>query len=610
MKILQMHTEFIEYTPVKKEIAGAEEADSKTAREDDIVVLFTAVEKGDDGALAKQAVEEAADFLGKLGTKRVMIYPFAHLSQNLASPRDALGVLLEMEEGARARGLDVRRAPFGWTKALQVKVKGHPLAEMSRSYSHEKGAPPPPAARPKRELTEAEAMARLKRSDFVNLPETDHRIIGERLDLFSFQEVSPGMVYLHEKGLMLRNLLVDYLREELRKGGYQEVSTPSLANTALWQVSGHTAHYRENMFLTALGTEEMGMKPMNCPSHFLIYKSRKWSFRELPVRYATFDPLFRNELSGVASGLFRVKALSQDDAHVVAMEGQAEEELSKMLGMMERVYGVFGLEYKVKISTRPDDSMGTEEEWKRATDTLIRVVKSKGWKYEIKDKEGNFYSPKIDVDIRDSLGREWQCGTFQLDLQMPKRFRLAYKVKEKVGAFYGPKLDVDVKDSMGREWQNSTIQLDYQLPQRFRLTYAGSDGKEHTPVVLHRTILGSLERFMGILLEHYKGSLPVWLSPVQARVIPLSDENAAYARGVLDALTEGGVRAEGDFDSGTIGAKIRDAQLQKIPYALVVGKKEEGSKTVAVRARGGEQTFGVKVDEFVARVKAESAAHR
>ena len=565
MKILQMHTDFIEYTPVKKEIAGAEEADPKTAREDDIVVLFTAVEKGDDGALAKQAVEEAADFLGKLGTKRVMIYPFAHLSQNLASPRDALGVLLEMEEGARARGLDVRRAPFGWTKALQVKVKGHPLAEMSRSYSHEKGAPPPPAARPKRELTEAEAMARLKRSDFVNLPETDHRIIGERLDLFSFQEVSPGMVYLHEKGLRLRNLLVDYLREELRKGGYQEVSTPSLANTALWQVSGHTAHYRENMFLTALGTEEMGMKPMNCPSHFLIYKSRKWSFRELPVRYATFDPLFRNELSGVASGLFRVKALSQDDAHVVAMEGQAEEELSKMLGMMERVYGVFGLEYKVKISTRPDDSMGTEEEWKRATDTLIRVVKSKGWKYEIKDKEGNFYSPKIDVDIRDSLGREWQCGTFQLDLQMPKRFRLAY---------------------------------------------TGSDGKEHTPVVLHRTILGSLERFMGILLEHYKGSLPVWLSPVQARVIPLSDENAAYARGVLDALTEGGVRAEGDFDSGTIGAKIRDAQLQKVPYALVVGKKEEGSKTVAVRARGGEQTFGVKVDEFVARVKAESAAHR
>jgi threonyl-tRNA synthetase len=236
-----------------------------------------------------------------------------------------------------------------------------------------------------------------------------------------------------------------------------------------------------------------------------------------------------------------------------------------MLDMMQRVYRVFGLEYKVKISTRPDDYMGTDDEWKRATDTLIKVVKGKGWAYEIKEKEGNFYSPKIDVDIKDSLGREWQCGTFQLDLQMPKRFKLAY---------------------------------------------TGSDGKEHTPVVLHRTILGSLERFMGIMLEHYRGALPVWLCPVQARVIPLSDEHLPYAKGVLDAVRMGGVRAEGDFDSGTMGAKIRDAQLQKVPYMLVVGKKEEGSKTVAVRTRGGEQTFGVGVDDFCSRVRGEVAAFK
>ncbi|HKT21481.1 MAG TPA: threonine--tRNA ligase, partial [Nitrososphaerales archaeon] len=347
--------------------------------------------------------------------------------------------------------------------------------------------------------------------------------------------------------------------------GYREVTTPSLANTALWQVSGHTAHYRDNMFLTSLGDEELGMKPMNCPSHFLIYRTRKWSFRELPVRYAAFDPLYRNELSGVASGLFRVKILTQDDAHIIATEDQAEGELAKMLGLMERVYTTFGLQYKVKISTRPDDSMGSDEEWERATGTLIRVVKSKGWTYEIKEKEGNFYSPKIDVDIRDSLGREWQCGTFQLDLQMPKRFKLAY---------------------------------------------TGSDGKEHTPVVLHRTILGSLERFMGVMLEHYKGVLPVWLSPVQATVIPLSDEHLTYARDVLGSLVAGGVRAEGDFASGTMGAKIRNAQLLKVPYMLVVGKKEEDSKTVAVRTRAGEQTFGVQVDDFVARVGAEVAAHR
>ncbi|MDG7012677.1 MAG: threonine--tRNA ligase [Nitrososphaerota archaeon] len=566
MKILQMHADFIEYTPIKKEIRAAEEADPRTVREEGIVVLFTAFEAGDDAALVKQAVTEAKEFLARLGTTRVMIYPFAHLSQNLAPPGEALQLLLTMEKDAAGAGLEVRRAPFGWTKALQIKVKGHPLAEMSRSYGGG-AAPARPQAKgtPKRELTDAEAMGRLRRSDFVGLPEGDHRTIGERLDLFSFQEVSPGMVYLHAKGLVLRNLLVDFLRAELIKGGYQEVSTPTLANTALWQVSGHSAHYKDNMFLTALGDEEMGLKPMNCPSHFLIYRSRKWSFRELPVRYAAFDPLFRNELSGVSSGLFRVKSLTQDDAHVIATEEQAEGELAKMLEMMERVYGTFGLQYKVKISTRPDDSMGTDDEWERATGTLIRAVKSKGWPYEIKEKEGNFYSPKIDVDVKDSLGREWQCGTFQLDFQMPKRFKLSY---------------------------------------------TGSDGKEHTPVVLHRTILGSLERFMGVVLEHYRGSLPVWLSPVQARVIPLSDEHLPYATAVLSSLVSAGVRAEGDFGSGTMGGKIRDAQLQKIPYMLVVGKKEEASRSVAVRTRGGEQTFGVSVGDFAARLKEEAAAHR
>ncbi|MDG7027977.1 MAG: threonine--tRNA ligase, partial [Nitrososphaerota archaeon] len=407
--------------------------------------------------------------------------------------------------------------------------------------------------------------ARLKKSEYANLPETDHRVIGERLDLFSFQEVSPGMVYLHQKGLALRDALVGFLRQEYAKGGYQEVSTPALANTALWQVSGHSAHYKDNMFLTSLGNEEMGMKPMNCPSHFLIYKTRKWSFRELPVRYAAFDPLYRNELSGVASGLFRVKSLSQDDAHIICTEEQAEGEVAKLLDLMEKVYGVFGLAYKAKISTRPDDSMGSDEEWERATSTLTRAMESRGWKYEVKEKEGNFYSPKIDVDVKDSLGREWQCGTFQLDLQMPKRFRLAY---------------------------------------------TGSDGKEHTPVVIHRAILGSLERFMGIILEHYKGALPVWLSPVQARVIPLSDEHLEYARGVAGALAAGGVRVEGDFSSGTMGAKIRDAQLQKIPYMLVVGKKEEDSKTVAVRTRAGAQAFGVKVEDFVSTVASEAASYR
>lgn len=561
MKILQMHCDFIEYKPIKKEIASAEESDTKLVREEELVVLFTAVERGDDQHMAGQAVSEAKEFLDKLGSRRVMVYPFAHLSQDLASPTEAKSVLEAMTNEAKKLGLETMRAPFGWNKALQVKVKGHPLAEMSRSYSREQVPQRIAQPRQRREPTEAEAFARIKRSDFGSLPESDHRSIGERLDLFSFQEPSPGMVYWHDKGLRLWGVLLGFLRAELATQGYIEVSSPALANTNLWRVSGHSDHYKDNMFLTHLGEEEMGLKPMNCPSTFLIYRSRKWSFRELPVRYSTFDALYRNELSGVASGLFRVKVLTQDDAHIIAMEEQAEAELMKMLELMKKVYGVFKLDYRVKISTKPDDHMGSDEEWERATATLVRVVKAMEIPYEVKEKEGNFYAPKIDVDIKDSLGREWQCGTFQLDLQMPKRFRL---------------------------------------------TYTGSDGKEHTPVVLHRTILGSVERFIGVLLEHYRGALPLWLSPVQVRVLPLSDEHTAYATRALSSLTAAGVRAEGAFEHGTLSSKVRDAQLSKIPYSIVVGEKEESSGTVAVRSRDGKQRFGLKLDEFVAELRSKA----
>jgi threonyl-tRNA synthetase len=560
MKILQMHADFIEYKPVKKEIAGAEDIQPKQVKEEDLVVLFTAFERGDDEELVKTAVSETKQFLSKLGTTRVMIYPFAHISQDLARPSEALPLLISMEKEAVSQGLETTRAPFGWTKALEIKVKGHPLAEMSRSYSHEAKAAPGPS-KPRRELSEHEMLARVKKSDFGQLPETDHRSLGEKLDLFSFQEPSPGMVYWHDKGLKLRNLLVEFLKGELTMRGYIEISTPALANTMLWRVSGHWDYYKGNMFLTSLGDEEMGLKPMNCPSTFLIYKSRRWSFRELPVRYANFDPLYRNELSGVATGLLRVKILTQDDAHIIATEEQAEAELSDMLDMMEKVYSVFGLSYKVKVSTRPDESMGSDEEWERATNTLIRVLESRGLAYEIKVKEGNFYAPKIDVDIKDSLGREWQCGTFQVDLQMPKQFNL---------------------------------------------TYTGTDGKEHIPVVLHRTICGSLERFIGVILEHYQGRLPLWLSPLQARVLPLTDGQVPYAKRVLSSLVSAGVRAEGDFAHATLNAKVRDAQLLKIPYIVVVGSKEEAAITVAVRTREGAQRFGVKVEDLLAEVKSRS----
>ncbi len=563
MKILQLHTDYVEYTPIEREISVAEETATSPRRFEDAVVLLTSAEIGDNQNTSKEASDDITESIQKLGAKRILVYPFAHLAQDLAPPTVALEIIKTLATELSKAGFEVHRAPFGWNKSLELKVKGHPLAEQSKSYP-QVGHPKQPyveASHSQARVTEANILSRLRKADFSGLPETDHRIIGERLDLFSFQEVSPGMVYWHYKGLRLKELLLGFLRAELAKRNYIEVSTPALANTALWRVSGHSEHYKDDMFLTKMGNEEMGLKPMNCPSTFLIYKSRRWSFRELPVRYSIFDPLYRNELSGVSSGLFRVKALTQDDAHIIATEEQVKPEISDMLDHMEKVYKTFDLGYKVKISTRPDNSMGSEEEWKQATDTLIEAVKSKGWTYEIKEKEGNFYAPKIDVDIRDSLGREWQCGTFQLDLQMPKRFGLVY---------------------------------------------TGSDGKEHTPVVLHRTILGSLERFTGIILEHYKGALPVWLSPVQARVISISDEHIGYARRVLSALDAAGIRVESDFESGTLGAKIRNARLQRVPYMVIVGKKEEEEEQISVRTREGAERRGMSLQELLNEISEKS----
>jgi threonyl-tRNA synthetase len=565
MRILQQHLDFIEYEPIGKEISSAEDIpDKKKQRYEEIIALFVSVEPGDDDEVAKKAVEGTKSFLEKLKVNRIIIYPYAHLSPDLARPKDALEVLKKMEAYAKEAGLETYRAPFGWNKAFQIKVKGHPLAEQSRVYSAAAVASAAPKAeaaperRPQHEMTEEQLFARIKKSDFAGLPETDHRIIGERLDLFSFQEPSPGMVYWHHKGLKLRNILVEFMRGELAKGGYIEISMPGLMSNALWRVSGHWEHYKQNMFLTSMGDEEFGLKPMNCPPTMLYYRSRRWSFRELPLRVSCFDSLFRNELSGVATGLFRVKSFSQDDAHLFVTEDQIEGEVKAIIDLMDKVFKIFGLEYRLNLATMPEDHIGTKEQWDRATEILVRVMEAKG---------------------------------------------LPFEVKEKDGTFYGPKIDVHIKDSMGREWQNSTIQLDYQLPQRFRLNYVGSDGKEHTPVVIHRAIYGSLERFIGVMIEHFQGKFPVWIAPVQVRVLPVSDDSNAYAEKVAQTLAEGGIRVERDFESGTIGGKIRNAQLQKIPYMLVIGSKEEQANSVAVRARGGEVRYGVSLDDFVAEIK-------
>jgi threonyl-tRNA synthetase len=572
MRILQLDVDFVEYELVKPEIKNYEECESKRVRVEDALVLLTSIEKGDTEEEARRAVKDAVEFANSLKRGKLVIYPYAHLSSNLEEPGRARELLESMLSEAEKYGLVVTHAPFGWNKKLTVSTKSHPFAEQGKTYSvlvdGEKGAGPKRESVEKRaksafsaELTVDQMLARLRKSDFSGLPETDHRVIGEKLDLFSFQEASPGMVYWHDKGVRLRDLLVNFIKSELKKRGYLEISTAALANTALWRVSGHWDHYKDNMFLTKLGDEEFGLKPMNCPSTFLVYKSRRWSYRDLPLRIADFDQLFRNELSGVTSGLFRVKIFTQDDAHIFAAEGQVKQVLSEQIEFMRYLYGVFKLDYKVKISTMPEKRLGTEEQWSEAIETLVSVVRENGLTYEMKEAEGAFYGPKIDVDIKDSMGREWQCAT---------------------------------------------VQLDYQMPKRFGLTYMGEDGKEHTPAVIHRVIYGSLERFIGIIIEHFQGNLPVWLSPVQARVVSISEATNEYAKRVYERLDGAGIRAEVDVSNKTLDYKIREAQLMKIPYILVVGRKEADSNTVALRVRGGEQKFGIRLEEFIERINHET----
>ena len=574
MRILQQHLDFIEYEPIGKEIKSAEEIPDKSKkRYEEIVAIFVSVEQGDDSAVAKQAVDGIKAFLEKLKVKRIIIYPYAHLSSNLAKPPEALEVLKTMEALAKEAGLETYRSPFGWNKAFTIKVKGHPLAEQSRFYSNQpqpaRAAAAPAVVTDRRqasgaEMNEEQLLARVKKSDFGDLPETDHRIIGERLDLFSFQEPSPGMVFWHDKGLRIRNLLVGLSRKEEADRGYIEISTPSITNVVLWKVSGHWQHYKDNLFLTKIGEEEASLKPMNCPATMLFYRTRRWSYRDLPLRVACFDSLYRNELSGVATGLFRVKMFSQDDGHIFATEDQIAEEVSKMIEFMTRIYGIFGLEFSMNISTMPDDHLGSVELWQRATDSLVQALKSRGLEYNVKEKDGAFYGPKIDVDVKDSMGRKWQCGT---------------------------------------------IQLDYQMPARFKLTYASAGGAEQVPVVIHRAIYGSLERFMGILIEHYQGRFPLWLAPVQVKVLTVSDDAQSYARDVAKRLKEEGIRVEEDVETGTIGAKIRNAQLQKIPYMLTLGGKERDAGTLAVRTRDGQVKYGVKLDDLIHDLKSSTSQY-
>ncbi|AKX94565.1 threonine--tRNA ligase [Neomoorella thermoacetica] len=388
----------------------------------------------------------------------------------------------------------------------------------------------------------------------------DHRRLGAQLGIFSLHEEGPGFPFFHHKGMIIRNELEQFWREEHRRAGYLEIRTPVILSRTLWEQSGHWDHYRENMYFTKIDGADYAIKPMNCPGAILVYKTEQHSYRDLPLRLAELGLVHRHEKSGVLHGLMRVRAFTQDDSHIFMLPSQIASEIQGVIDLVDRFYNLFGFKYHVELSTRPDNAMGSEEIWETATSALRQALEAKGMPYAVNEGDGAFYGPKIDFHLEDSLGRTWQCGT---------------------------------------------IQLDFLMPEKFDLTYIGEDGQKHRPVMIHRVVFGSIERFIGILIEHYGGSFPVWLAPVQVRVLPITDRHNDYAFKVRAELIRAGIRAEVNDRNDKIGYKIRAAQMEHIPYMLVVGDKEAAEGTVAVRERQAGDTGRVPLAEFIARVTRE-----
>ncbi len=391
----------------------------------------------------------------------------------------------------------------------------------------------------------------------------DHRKLGKELDIFSLHEEGPGFPFFHPNGMVIRNELINYWREVHREFGYQEIKTPMILNRKLWEQSGHWDHYAENMYFTKIDDEDYAIKPMNCPGGMLVYKSQPHSYRELPLRMGELGLVHRHELSGALHGLFRVRNFTQDDAHIFMMPSQIEEEIQKVIDLFDRVYKTFGLEYHAELSTRPENSMGSDEVWEKATSALQKALEDRGLKYVINEGDGAFYGPKIDFHLRDSIGRTWQCGTIQLDMLMP---------------------------------------------EKFDLTYVGEDGQKHRPVMIHRVVYGSIERFIGILIENYAGAFPVWLAPIQVKILPITDKHMDYAFALRKKMFDLGLRVEVDDRNEKVGYKIRESQVKKIPYTLVVGDKEMETNTVAVRKYGEKDSMTMDVEAFIKAVQEKIAS--
>jgi len=561
MKFLSLHVDYIRFKPLKKALKKIQDITEKEKQGEEVkeaLAILTAVEKVDSNVdeVVKEFVKHVKDIAGQVKADKIVLYPYAHLSSNLASPELAIEVMKKANKELR-KDFEVVHAPFGYYKEFELKVKGHPLSELSREINvGDEGK--------EEEIDPSRLLREISKTklDSSKLKENDHRILGQQMDLFSFNETAPGMVFWHNNGLVIKDELINFWKEVHKNAGYREVSTPQILDKRLWQISGHWEKYRENIFLTEYEKRQFAVKPMNCPGGLLIFKNRPKSYKDLPLRVGELGVVHRQELSGVLGGLFRVIQFTQDDAHIYCTEKQLEIELIRVMDLVDLFYSKFSFDYEIELSTRPEKRIGSDKMWDKAENVLEKVLKKKKVKYKISKGEGVFYGPKIDYHIKDSLGRTWQCGT---------------------------------------------IQVDFSMPERFNLEYTDKDNKKKRPIMIHRAIYGSLERFMGILLEHYNGRLPTWIAPVQVRVLSFTDRNEIYANKVVRELEDKvpGLRIDSDFKQTTIPSKVKDAEIMRVPYIVVIGDKEEKENKLAVRIRGSKKIENLSFEEFAERLKEE-----
>ncbi len=570
MKILSLHCDYIKFRPLKKALKEPEELDEKRKKEIEVrdpLVILTAVEKQDEtnSGIIEEYVKNIEDLAKQVNALSIVLYPYAHLSPSLSKPDFALKTMETAEkELVKNKKYKITRAPFGYYKEFELKCKGHPLSELSRSIgsSKEDASQKPLVSGIKDEVYDYKQLLRevsKSKLDTTKLKDNDHRILGKQMDLFSFSEVAPGMVFWHNDGWFIMNELINFWRNEHRKAGYQEISTPQILDKKLWLISGHWEKYRENIFLTEYEGRTFAVKPMNCPGGMLVYKNSPKSYKDLPLRVGELGIVHRQELSGVLAGLFRVIKFTQDDAHIFCSEDQLEQEIINIMKLIEEFYKIFNLKFDhIELSTRPPKRIGDDKIWDKAEKTLENVL---------------------------------------------KKNKTNYKINPGDGAFYGPKIDYHIKDSLGRNWQMSTIQLDFSMPERFDLTYTDENNNHLRPVMLHRVIYGAIERFVGILLEHTNGKLPLWLSPKQIRIINFTDRNNKSCEKLAGELLDYGFRVDVDLKSEPLNGKIKTAELLKIPYIITIGDREEKEATLAVRKLG--KVTSIKKEELIKLLKKE-----